>query len=241
MIKILQNKFSAFFKKLSLFSVEVFILIFVFFVALITFILLAKNIFVGNTYFFDANAFVFIDARVSNINTEVMEFFTFLGTHTFLIPANLLLIAWFFFIKKKRWWSIKIPAVALSSLLLMFLLKLIFERPRPSGPLLAEASGFSFPSGHALMSVSFYGLLLYIIFQSVKNTLLRICFATFFIFLILMIGFSRIYLRVHYASDVIAGFSVGITWLIVSLWILSKIENYKSTHTLETDRTEDAQ
>lgn len=224
MIKNLQNKFSFFFKKLRLFSVEVFILIFVFFVALITFILLAKNIFAGNTYAFDANTFAFIDAHVSNINTEVMEFFTFLGTHTFLIPANLLLIAWFFFIQKKRWWSIKIPVVALSSLLLMFLLKLIFERPRPSDPLLAQAAGFSFPSGHALMSVTFYGLLLYIIFKNVKSTVWRWCVSIFFIFLILMIGFSRIYLRVHYASDVIAGFLVGIIWLILSLWILSKIE-----------------
>lgn len=224
MIKNLQNKFSSFFKKLPLFSVEVFILIFVFFVALITFILIAKNIFVGNTYVFDANAFVFIDAHVNNINTEVMGFFTFLGTHTFLIPANLLLIAWFFFIQKKKWWSIKIPAVALSSLLLMFLLKLIFERPRPSDPLLAEAAGFSFPSGHALMSVTFYGLILYIIFKNVKNTVWRLCLSIFFILLIVMIGFSRIYLRVHYASDVIAGFSVGIIWLILSLWILSKLE-----------------
>ena len=224
MIKNLQNKFSSFFKKLPLFSAEVFILIFVFFVALITFILIAKNIFVGNTYVFDANAFVFIDAHVNNINTEVMELFTFLGTHTFLIPANLLLIAWFFFIQKKKWWSIKIPAVALSSLLLMFLLKLIFERPRPSDPLLAEAAGFSFPSGHALMSVTFYGLLLYIIFKNVKNTVWRLCLSIFFIILVVMIGFSRIYLRVHYASDVIAGFSVGIIWLILSLWILSKLE-----------------
>jgi membrane-associated phospholipid phosphatase len=224
MIKNLQNKFSSLFKKLPLFSVEVFILIFVFFVALITFILLAKNIFVGNTYVFDTKAFVFIDAHVNNINTEVMEFFTFLGTHTFLIPANLLLIAWFFFIQKKKWLSIKIPAVALSSLLLMFLLKLIFERPRPSDPLLAEAAGFSFPSGHALMSVTFYGLILYIIFKNVKNTVWRLCLSIFFILLIVMIGFSRIYLRVHYASDVIAGFSVGIIWLILSLWILSKLE-----------------
>jgi undecaprenyl-diphosphatase len=228
MIKNLKNKLSLIFKKLSLFSVEVFILIFVFFVALITFILLAKNIFVGNTYVFDAHAFVFIDAHVSNINTEVMEFFTFLGTHTFLIPANLLLIAWFLFVQKKKWWSIKIPAVALSSLLLMFLLKLIFERPRPSDPLLAEAAGFSFPSGHALMSVTFYGLLLYILLQNIKNKGWQLCLSVLFISLILMIGFSRIYLRVHYASDVIAGFSVGIIWLILSLWILSKIENYKS-------------
>jgi undecaprenyl-diphosphatase len=238
MIKNLKNKLSLFLKKLSLFSIEVFVLIFVFFVALVTFILLAKNIFVGNTYAFDANAFVFIDAHVSNINTQVMKFLTFLGTHTFLIPANLLLIAWFFFVQKKKWWSIKIPAVALSSLLLMFLLKLIFERPRPSDPLLAKAAGFSFPSGHALMSVTFYGLLLYIFLQNVKNKGWQLCLIAFFISLILMIGFSRIYLRVHYTSDVIAGFSVGIIWLIVSLWILSKIENYKPISTKDNGNEE---
>ncbi|MEO5651129.1 MAG: phosphatase PAP2 family protein, partial [Ginsengibacter sp.] len=206
----------------------VFILILIFFAALVTFILIAKNIFIGNTYAFDTKAFAFADAHISPLNTVIMQFFSLLGSHTFLIPANLLLIVWFFFIQKKRWLSIKIPAVALSSLLLMFLLKLFFERPRPSNPLLMQAAGFSFPSGHSLMSITFYGLLFYIIFQNVKNILWRLSLAVLLIFMVLMIGFSRIYLRVHYASDVIAGFCVGIIWLIVSFWILSAIENSRT-------------
>ena len=70
---------------------------------------------------FDNRALSFIAGYVTNINTDIMRGFTFLGTHTFLIPANLLLTAWFLFIKRRHWYSIKIPAVALSSLLLMFI------------------------------------------------------------------------------------------------------------------------
>lgn len=221
-----QNKFYHHLKKISFFSAEVIILMIIFFAALITFILIAKNIFAGNSYPFDAEAFVFVDAHISNLNTEIMQFFTFLGTHLFLIPANLILIIWFLFVEKKRWLSIEITAISISSLLLMFILKLIFIRPRPTDPLLEQAAGYSFPSGHALMGVTFYGLLLYITFQYVKNKWLRFFLFVLFILLVLMIGLSRIYLRVHYASDVIAGFCVGITWLILSFWIISKIEKY---------------
>jgi undecaprenyl-diphosphatase len=227
MPKIQQNKFYHHFKKITVFSAEIIILMITFFAALITFILIAKNIFAGNSYPFDAKAFIFVDGHINNLNTEVMEFFTFLGTHLFLIPANLILIIWFLFVEKKRWFSIKISAIAISSLLVMFILKLTFVRPRPSDPLLVQAAGYSFPSGHALMSVTFYGLLLYIIFQYIKDKWIRLCLSVFFIALVLLIGLSRIYLRVHYASDVIAGFCVGITWLILSLWIISKIENYR--------------
>ncbi len=157
-----------------------------------------------------------------------MEFFTFLGTHTFLIPANLLLTALFLFIQKRRWNSIKIPVVALSSLVLMFLLKLIFHRERPVTPLLQAAKGFSFPSGHALMSVTFYGLLILIAWQNIKQLWLKWILSIVLVILILTIGLSRVYLRVHYASDVLAGFCVGIVWLLLSLWILDKIEKYSS-------------
>ena len=155
-----------------------------------------------------------------------MQGFTFLGTHTFLIPANLLLTAWFLFIKKRRWYSIKVPAVALSSLLLMFILKLIFHRDRPLSPLLQVAKGFSFPSGHALMSVTFYGLLILIVWQNIQQAWLRWILSVFLVLLIMAIGLSRVYLRVHYASDVLAGFAVGLVWLLFSLWFLSKVEKY---------------
>ena len=153
-----------------------------------------------------------------------MQFFTFLGTHLFLIPANLMLIAYFLFIKKHKWYSIKIPAIALSSLGLMFLLKHIFYRQRPDVPLLFEAKGLSFPSGHALMSITFYGLIIYMIFKNIKSPSLKWTLISLLILLIIIIGFSRIYLRVHYASDVIAGYCVGFLWLVFAVWLLNKIE-----------------
>ena len=183
-------------------------------------------VFEGKLQNFDNKALAFIAGYVTNINTNIMEGFTFLGTHTFLIPANLLITAWFLFIKKRHWYSIKVPAVALSSLLLMLILKLTFRRDRPLDPLLQAAKGFSFPSGHALMSVTFYGLLILIVWQNIKKAWLRWTLSAFLILLIVAIGLSRVYLRVHYASDVLGGFTVGLVWLLLSLWILSRVEKY---------------
>jgi undecaprenyl-diphosphatase len=119
-----------------------------------------------------------------------------------------------------------VPAIALSSLALMFGLKHLFDRNRPLIPLLEEARGLSFPSGHALMSVTFYGLLIYIVFKGFKNKPLKWTLIAMLLALILIIGFSRIYLRVHYASDVIAGFCVGLLWLVICVWVLNRLENF---------------
>jgi len=159
-----------------------------------------------------------------------MEDITFLGTHKFLIPANLALTAYFLFIKKHRWHSIKVASIALSSTAMMFLLKNIFSRHRPLIPLLKPALGYSFPSGHSMMSFSFYGLLIYLCYKYIENRILKWFLITGLFLLILSIGFSRIYLRVHYASDVLAGFSVGIAWLIFSVWLLNKIEWYSRSN-----------
>ncbi len=232
MVKNIKNKFNKLFAEFTLFSLEVFVLLGIFTAALTAFIFIAQMVFNGDTKGFDEKAFIFIDARISSSNTPIMEFFTFLGTHIFLIPANLLLTGWFLFIKDRHWNSIKIPAVALSSLLLMFILKLIFQRGRPLDPLLQQAKGYSFPSGHALMAVTFYGLLIVIVWQSTKSKWLKWSLSVMLVFLIIIIGLSRIYLRVHYASDVLAGFCVGLMWLLLSLWILDKIEKYNTGNTI---------
>ncbi len=226
MIMYLKDRVKKLFAEFTLFSLEIFILLGVFTSALAAFFFIARKVFQGNTHRFDEKAFSFIANHVSNINTNIMEFFTFLGTHTFLIPANLILTAWFLFVQKRRWYSIKIPAVALSSLLLMFMLKFIFHRQRPLSPLLQQANGFSFPSGHALMSVTFYGLIVLIVWQNIKQVWLKRFLSISLIMLIITVGLSRIYLRVHYASDVVAGFCVGLVWLLLSLWILDRIEKY---------------
>ncbi len=156
-------------------------------------------------------------------NNRVMTALTYLGKHHFLIPANLVLIAAFLFLGKHGWYAYRIAIISLSSLLIMFILKHLFHRKRPADPLLDPAKGKSFPSGHAIMSVNFFGVLLYMILQTAIPYYIKIIAAIFFIILILAIGFSRIYLQVHYASDVLAGFIIGCCWFYTSLHVLNRL------------------
>jgi membrane-associated phospholipid phosphatase len=209
---------------IALLSIEVMILILVFVAGLSGFLFLAGDIIAHRKLQFDKDAFEVVSLYVSGIHTKIMWYATLLGTHEFLIPANILLVLYFLFIKKHRWYSIKVPVVAISSLLLMSLLKVGFHRTRPIDPLLFKAAGYSFPSGHALMSVCFYGLLIYLIWHHVRTPWKKWTWTIALVLLILLIGASRIYFRVHYASDVIAGYSLGVAWLILSLSIVKRIE-----------------
>ena len=120
--------------------------------------------------------------------------------------------------------SLTSSSFPLSSTAMMFLLKAFFSRARPLVPLLRPALGYSFPSGHSFMSFAFYGLLIYLAYKYLETVWLKWIIIIALGSLTLLIGFSRIYLRVHYASDVLAGFSIGIIWLSFSLWILRKME-----------------
>lgn len=157
---------------------------------------------------------------------KIMLFVTFLGKHQFLIPANLLVIFYFLFGAHQNWFSIRVLTIALSSLVLMLLLKYLFQRKRPLSPLLKAAKGLSFPSGHAIMAVTFYGLLLYILWHTIDMDWLKYLLTGLLVLLIVLIGFSRVYLRVHYASDVLAGFIIGLFWLTISLSVLNSLEQY---------------
>ena len=173
----------------------------------------------------DLKIFDQVKAHTNEKNTRIMSFFTFFGTHQFFIPANLSLLFYFLFVRKRSWFSVRIAAIAISSLLMMFLLKYLFRRKRPLNPL-ETAGGLSFPSGHAIMSVTFYGLLIYMIAQTVENRHLKWSLISLLVVLIQLIGFSRVYLRVHYASDVVVGYITGFLWLQVSLDVLKEIERY---------------
>lgn len=221
-----RKQIKKFWASLALLSIELLIVWALFMLSFLVFIFVVFRIFYFKKDNFDFAVFDALEKYVSNGMSDFMLGITFLGTHNFLIPANLVLIAYFLFIKKHRWYSIKIPVVALGGVTLMFLLKMLFNRPRPLIPLLKEAAGLSFPSGHAMMSFSFYGLLIYLVWQNVKTMWIRVVAITFLFLLILLIGFSRVYLRVHYASDVLAGFCVGIIWLVLSLWVTRRIEIY---------------
>jgi len=101
------------------------------------------------------------------------------------------------------------------SALLNQILKHIIQRPRPTEYRIIDESGYSFPSGHSMVSAAFYGFLIYLIYKNVKNKYLKWGLITLLSLLIILIGTSRIYLGVHYTSDVLAGFLISISYLIV--------------------------
>jgi membrane-associated phospholipid phosphatase len=167
----------------------------------------------------DNKVFEWATVHTNERNNRLMLFFTALGGHKFFIPVNLALLAYFLFIKNNEY-ALKIPVIAISSLGLMFLLKYFFYRTRPDNPLLKQVRGLSYPSGHALMSVSFYGLLIHIVWHNVSDQLLKWLLIFLLLMLIQVIGLSRVYLRVHYATDVLAGYAIGFIWLMICLYFL---------------------
>lgn len=107
-------------------------------------------------------------------------------------------------------------------------LKRIVQRPRPTEFRIIDETGYSFPSGHSMVSAAFYGFLIYLIYKNVKNKYLKWLLITGLSLLILLIGTSRIYLGVHYTSDVLAGFLISISYLIIfttGIEFLVKIKN----------------
>ncbi|MDP7141352.1 MAG: phosphatase PAP2 family protein [Candidatus Woesearchaeota archaeon] len=104
------------------------------------------------------------------------------------------------------------------------LMKLIMIRIRPSNALI-HAEGFSFPSGHATIAIIFFSLLIYFFRNDIKNKFLKNLFIAVNILMILLIGFSRVYLGVHWASDVMGGFCLGLG--VVLFGMLSKIYKEK--------------
>jgi membrane-associated phospholipid phosphatase len=191
--------------------------------ALSVLVIIIVLVFIRKDLWLDNKVFELIAPYRNSFQTAAMSFISFYGNHLFLIPANLLLIA-YFIIKKNKWMGVTTAVVALSSLGLMSLLKNWVQRHRPPDPLVPGITNFSFPSGHAFMSVAFYGLLIWTVTIHISHKRRqRIIVASSFL-LISIIGFSRIYLRLHYTSDVLAGFCLGTLWLLFALTLMKIIE-----------------
>jgi undecaprenyl-diphosphatase len=225
---VIKNRLHRLVNYIKLLSLEMLIVLVAFSGSFFLVLFFVRRVFFDKKQNFDLRVFDYLKDYVSASTTEVMNFFTFFGGQYFLVPANILLALYAFYIKKDKWFGIKISAVAISSLVLMFSLKILFNRPRPMNPLLQEVSGLSFPSGHAFMSFVFFGLLIYMVNKKTTAKWLRYSLITLLLIIVFFIGISRIYLRVHYTSDVLAGFSLGLMWLVISLAILNRMEKLKA-------------
>lgn len=152
---------------------------------------------------------------------------TELGSRSFLIPFTIivgLLIVWLF----KDW----VPAIffalgTLFSHLLGKFIKILVGRERPNILLEANAEGFSFPSGHSLTPVVCYGFLLFLLLIKIKSNRIRLLLQIVFVLLIILIGLSRIVLNVHFFTDVVGGFLIGLLFLVALIKMYSVVESHR--------------
>lgn len=173
---------------------------------------------------------------VLKTSTPFFKFITFFGGTIFLISLTIIMFFIFMFLFKDKKLAIIFVINSLFSALLNLLLKNIIQRPRPIGFRLIEISGYSFPSGHSMSSLAIYGFFIYLIFNKIKNKPLKWSLISFLSLLILTIGISRIYLGVHFATDVIAGLLTSLSSLIIIFSIFKdKLQLTKNTKTINKE------
>ena len=190
-----------------------------FFICLILFIILTKNVLKHQILQQDIIIYNALKTYLLTPTlTPYIKAITNLGGATCLIIITAVI---FITIKNK-----KIGFLTLINLVTITILnqiiKHIIQRPRPTYHTLIKETGYSYPSGHSMISMAFYGFLIYLIYKNLKNKALKITLITFLSLLILAIGLSRIYLGVHYISDVIGGLLISTSYLILYINIINK-------------------
>ena len=164
---------------------------------------------------FDRAVAGWLHAHETGFATDVVSTVTQLGGATVLLAITL--VASVALVLARRFAHAALMGAALAGgEALNMALKAAFERPRPafSDPI-ATASGFSFPSGHAMVSLTVYGALAFVILATTKSRRARVLVLATAAALVLAIGFSRLYLGVHYVSDVLAAYGAGVAWLML--------------------------
>ena len=155
---------------------------------------------------------------ISDFATPIAKIITTLGGATVILFITLMFLL--FSKNKKIGISVLVNLMIIVSL--NTILKNIVQRPRPTEYRIINETGYSFPSGHSMVSMAFYGYLIYLIFKLVKNKKIKIPLIIILSILIGSIGISRIYLGVHYTSDVLAGFAISLSYLIIYTSVTKK-------------------
>lgn len=183
----------------------------IFFLFFVIFLAIAEDVFEQEIFEFDSVVYNFL---VNNRNEALNNFFKIITQFGSAIVLIIITILCVIFIRDKKY-KILVPANLVTIAIINIVLKNFFLRPRPNELRLIEETGYSFPSGHAMASTAFYGLLIYIVHEKVENKILRNTICIMLGLLILLISISRIYVGVHYTSDVIAGTCFSIAYLIL--------------------------
>ena len=188
------------------------------FICLLMFIAILEDVFEKEIMKLDILGYGLISTIISENITPIAIVITNFGGAITLIGLTII----FLLVMKNKKMSFSILLNLAIATFLNIFLKNIIQRPRPDDFRLINETGYSFPSGHSMISMAYYGYLIYLIFKFVKNKKLKTFLITFLCILILTIGLSRIYLGVHYTSDVIAGFVLSVSYLIIYTSIIKK-------------------
>jgi len=182
-------------------------------VALLLFGWLAEEVLEAGTIRFDNSVRAAVHQYASPALTAFMRGITVLGSMEVLLPAVLIVLT-FLLVRGKRYEAIVLAVTIAGGLILNMVLKLSFHRARPDPFFnLATPASYAFPSGHALLALCFYGVMPQIWSDSRRSRELRWMIWSAAVCLIGLIGLSRIYLGVHYPSDVLAGYAAAIVWI----------------------------
>ena len=185
------------------------------------FAILLKNVLQNRIQAWDNGICQFVVERRREPITSIFKVLTNLGGVSFLIVITLIL----FCVLKNKKYSVSMAINLVGVALLNQILKFMIQRPRPDEMVrIIPESGFSFPSGHSMASMAFYGLLIYFAYTKIKNARLKWITCMLLAIIIGVIGMSRIYLGVHYASDVLAGYCLSMLYVILFVqWGMPKI------------------
>ena len=181
-------------------------------VALLLFVYLLQNVMSGDIRRIDGIAYQFFVVRLRrDWLTPIMQSFTSLSAPV-VLAVMLIIVAAF---APGRMPGRFAAANLVGIVALNFALKEIVQRPRPEGFRLIAETGYSFPSGHSMVAVAFYGFMIWLIIRYEEDRLQRWIWSLALFFVVIMIGVSRVYLGVHYFSDVMAGYCVAAVWLVI--------------------------
>lgn len=212
-------------KTLFLLFVEIIVGLFLSISSVYAFTRLATNT-LNNKYFnFDSNILDFFYSIRTPMLTKIMLFFTFLGKEPIILISFILVI--YLIRKKYRHEAALFFSILVLGFILSNLLKLIIARERPFIHPLVIETFYSFPSGHTMNAFVFYTTLAFFAFRFTRKKLLSIFLSSIFLIVIILVGISRIYLGVHYPTDIIAGFIGGFGWFVTVLVVEKTIIFYK--------------
>ena len=187
-------------------------------ISLIIFFIFITTLVISNKIsFIDSSVYNFLISFKNDSLTNFFRFITKFSNVAFLVIFVLIVLL---ILRNKDAVFVIFNLIFLR--LLNYVIKIIIKIDRPNILRLIKIGEYSFPSGHAMISMGVYGYLIYLIYKKIKNPYIKYLGIIILSLLIILIGISRIYLGVHYFSDVVAGYTLSLIYLIIFIRVRRK-------------------